>query len=767
MQEIIELSDSNDYSSDDKNLNRNTKHSINSIEIIDLSIASQVDRAKQDESKTGIISEIIEDSEVYLSTPTNSRVKPHNIINAQLSFDNNNSIEISAPLIHDDISTSKTAPSGNITIRSDPISAKASQRKETPRGLLDNIIDNDISSDKTFNDTSGINRTFDFKTAASRCSPGELDKKVVTARNIGGATSISPLKESTSPPPNIFQSSPSHTIESPPSHNVQSSSNLLDSLSNTMDSLSHVIGSQPNIIKSQSQTSSRNHSPTGSSINQKPVEQSDIEDDHSLILRPKSYDKNLNKISNKKTVKPYISSFSIPPSDVNMNKSTNKKLRVKKIISGGKVLTEDVELDLPMFLDESGSDFDLDGSSPLKKKQKRSKTVHTTASIITDNIVLPLARSKTVEGPRNLHREYTLDESANLKAEYARLSKYIINAKSFTDEESKQMIKTCLQGNKEAFKKVNQICKDNQKIREQIIIELPNSLVKILEKTQHDYKSLLEPATIQVSYNEDLPMIRFLRRVDSVYDFNHDYYYPCDNKIMEENEVLLYYDAKTFFQQYAKDKRLLYKSIGQLTKRNKYVILVLYDLQKLKKTIELIEDNRYKERVTERLSGSQNGSPSKNGSRAKKSNLLEIADLDMKVFDIEQRIRFIDREWKIKIHTVNSHLEFLHSLPNLVTLIAKKRMDAALRFMKYAHINVRSGTDKTDILKKMLHEIGRIPELKTRGISKQYPDLQQLFQDFSTGQLQSGLDGRHLMSEKMEKRLHKLFTSRDPNEVIE
>ena len=154
MQEIIELSDSNEYSSDDKNVNKNTKYSNNSIEIIDLSMAEHVDHTGQDQSKNVIMPEIIEDSEVYLSTPTNSHVKPHGINKASLDFDNNNSIEISAPLIHDDITTSNTAPSGDITIRSELVSTQTSQRKESHRGLLDNIIDNDLSSDKSLNDTS-------------------------------------------------------------------------------------------------------------------------------------------------------------------------------------------------------------------------------------------------------------------------------------------------------------------------------------------------------------------------------------------------------------------------------------------------------------------------------------------------------------------------------------------------------------------------------------------------------------------------------------
>ena len=251
-------------------------------------------------------------------------------------------------------------------------------------------------------------------------------------------------------------------------------------------------------------------------------------------------------------------------------------------------------------------------------------------------------------------------------------------------------------------------------------------------------------------------------RCDSVYDFSHDYYYPCAPKIIEENICLLYFDAQDFFQRYTNDKKELYKMTRSFSKRNKYVILVLSELNKLKKAIDNLEDKRYKERVNERLSGS----PSKTQSKKAQTKMDEIRNLNMNKDDLEKRIRFIDREWKVKIHTVNSYTEFIHSLPNLVSIIGKQRMDPAIRFMKYAHLNVKSGQDKKDILKKVFREIGKIPDLKANSILQAYPTFQTLLEDFENGQLKSGFDGRHLMTEMMEKKLHKLFTCKNPNEAL-
>ncbi|KAK5782277.1 Mms4p PWA37_005274 [Arxiozyma heterogenica] len=777
MQEVIELSDSITNSGIlNNNEDQIDRKQDDHIEIIDLSITDYVT------PKAKSISSTVEFGDPLPSSPTTCHVNlvgnastsidessyyyfNSNNINKNHNINDNNSIELSAPLIYDvneeitDNSECQNIKRSLIELNAtfDNIPEDSSNKDIEPNKIfLDNIV-NDNNNDSISDSDLSFNKP--LKNRSYNESTGTL--KDNNFRPIDIESGSQKIEESFHLLPTGIDKMNAHivlqeeqtNIERQPTNN--SKSTLPDTISNCK--------SQEQIIRNekiQSKTIT-----IYDNVISKPI------DDTMNVNSNRSDSKKLNDSQN--TNNTIINCLPISKTSTVTKNITGNSVRIRKILSKGKPLTEDVALDIPMFLNDSDSDSsNYNLSSPPKKKLKRRRSIQNlTTNTDLDNIILPLSRAKTMDSRllSSFNHDGIDNFYNNLKTEFEKLSQYILNGKKFTDIESKEMIQKSFRDNKDSFKKVNQLCKDNQKIREQIIVEISNSLFTIFKKEEPHLIELVQPATLQKSYDDELPLIRFLRRVDSVYDFNHDYYYPCETQIMEESEVLLYYDAKTFFQQYSRDKRILYKYIRKLVKRNKYVILILYDLNKLKKAIELIEDYRYKERVNQRLSTTtiNNNFNQKNNTRLKNDIMNEIDNLGMQVFDIEQRIRFIDRHWGIKIHTVNSHQDFLQSLSNLITIIAKKRMDPALRFMKYAHINVRSGSDKTDILKKTLHEIGRIPDMKTRSITKQYPNLQELFQDFSIGQLQSGLDGRYLMTEKMEARLCKLFTCRNPDEVID
>ena len=349
----------------------------------------------------------------------------------------------------------------------------------------------------------------------------------------------------------------------------------------------------------------------------------------------------------------------------------------------------------------------------------------------------------------------------NTAREVSQLESYIVYGQYFSREESKHKIRHLSKENKNAFKRVNQIYRDNVKARSEVIIEFSPSLFKLFQKVEGNLQQQIAPAVIQSSYDDSIPLLRFLRKCDSIYDFNNDFYYPCNHKIVEENVLILYYDAQEFFEQYTSQKKDLYGKIRFFSKNGKHVVLVLSDLNKLKRAIFQIENENYKARVQQRLSGSEETS------RPKSKKSSQVGELGIKKFDLEQRLRFIDREWHVKIHTVNSHMEFVNSLPNLVSLIGKQRMDPAIRYMKYAHLNVKSAQDSTETLKKTFHQIGRMSELKAKNAVSLYPSFQSLFEDMQKGRLQSDNEGKYLMTEAVERRLYKLFTSTDPNDAIE
>ncbi|GAV53390.1 hypothetical protein ZYGR_0AI06740 [Zygosaccharomyces rouxii] len=348
----------------------------------------------------------------------------------------------------------------------------------------------------------------------------------------------------------------------------------------------------------------------------------------------------------------------------------------------------------------------------------------------------------------------------NRELEKSMLHQYILRGKYYTQQESESLLRYWLKEDKERLKQANQIYRSNENARSPIIVEMTSGLLELFQQTTKEIESLISPATLQIGYDKSLPRIRFLRRLTSIYDFNHDIYYPSELRIMEENVNILFYDAQQFFELYRSEKRKLFDVIQLFVKDNKYLIVILSDLNRFKRSVESLEETKYKAKVQEQLTGSQFAA-----TQGKK--MEDIEKLKMKSFDLEQRLRHIDRLWNVKLHVVNSTMEFISTLPNLVSIVGRQRMDPAIRFMRYSHIHVRSSKDRTDALKKTLHHINKMPELKCNSVTNAYPDFQSLFHDFQKGQLKSGLDGKHLMTEAMESRLYKLFTCQNPNETIQ
>lgn len=344
--------------------------------------------------------------------------------------------------------------------------------------------------------------------------------------------------------------------------------------------------------------------------------------------------------------------------------------------------------------------------------------------------------------------------------ERQRLKQYITNIQDITETESQELYNKLIHTEKGLFNAVNQTPRDNFKAREDIIVDFSPSLLSFLDKQTEILKSILAPATIQKSIHDELPRIRFFRKCHSFYDLQHDFFFPSNYKIVEENTTILYFDSKEFFVKYKEDKRSLFEKLKEIERDNYEIILVLYDLAKFKRELEKIEETKYRSRVQSQIYDSQQ-------SIQQNKVTTPQSDYGLKKFDVEQRLRYINREWGLKIHIVNSHNDFVHSLPNLCSIIGKQRMDPAIRYMRYAHLNVKSASDRKDTLKKTINEIGKVPDIKASAISDIYSSFQSLLHDFEAGSLKASSDGNYLMSEALEKRLHKIFTSTDPNEAVD
>ncbi|CCH59093.1 hypothetical protein TBLA_0B02510 [Henningerozyma blattae CBS 6284] len=414
-----------------------------------------------------------------------------------------------------------------------------------------------------------------------------------------------------------------------------------------------------------------------------------------------------------------------------------------------------VELNLSKFLDEIE---DISYSSNLN-----SNATSPTRDFDDDKTNTPDCTNHNMFQPNT---EHSSKENLFHGFSWASLESYIINGKYLSKEKSTDLIRRHTQTNNQLFKQVNQIYRDNTVARSSLVVRIPKLLYDHFTKDNTNaIDTLLEPAKLEINYStsNNTPSIEIFRKCDSVYDFNSDVYFPSEETIIEESIVVLYYSAQDFFRQYKESKKTILNEIKKLQNHKKFIILVLCDISKLRRDLESIENRIYREKVNNQLSNNTNSASQKKLSK----NLERVSQLGLASNNLKEILRSIDRLWNVKLFTVNSDNEFINLLPNLLSLIGKQRKDPSIRFMKYAYMKVKSGKNKTDTLKKALHEVGRIPELKALNITSIYPSFQSLYHDFSMGKLKAGKDGKYLLAENVEKRLYKLFTCKDPTATID
>lgn len=366
----------------------------------------------------------------------------------------------------------------------------------------------------------------------------------------------------------------------------------------------------------------------------------------------------------------------------------------------------------------------------------------------------------SIDGPTNsTQEEAPADNGSEFKSI---LESYITNGKYLSKQESDEMIQFHINNNNALFKQANNVLRDNVKAREEIIVKIAGSLAEIFKPNMDNLKTILQPAKIEVEDNENVPIIRFFRNCNSLYDYNNDIYFPIKNKLVEESTVVIYINATEFFIKYQNSRKQLQEVIMKLKKEKKFIILVLSHVSKLKRDLETIENKKFRDKVNSQLHGQSKN----NNSKSLSSKLEEVKKTGLKANNLREVLRNINIGWKIRVFTVNSDLEFLGYLPNLVSLVGKQRKDTTIRFMKYAHMKVKSGQNKTDILKKTLQEVGKVPELKANSMTSIYPNFQTILTDFSDNKLKAGDDGRYLLSESLEKKIYKLFMCKDPNATL-
>lgn len=340
---------------------------------------------------------------------------------------------------------------------------------------------------------------------------------------------------------------------------------------------------------------------------------------------------------------------------------------------------------------------------------------------------------------------------------------HVVNGKYFTKEEFNSMLQVCINDSrfKKKYNDVNKITKDKDKLAQEMVLDINETIINYFDQIGIDLDKELFPTSI-IKNSDNIPIIKFKRKCNSIYDYNHDIFFPCDEILAEESLCILFYQAIDFFYLYRSQKRSLWRELKRLKQSGKKVIIILDGYLTLEKDLTNLENKKYREKVHLNINGITKSSYCRK--HTEKDERLEA--LGMKTKDLDRRVNEILIYTEADIFPVNNSSEFFDWLNNLIWVLGKRRYDLMAKNKEWAHIDVKIGKTRTEVLSKCLQQLKSVTQIKAERVTHIYNSFQKMFEDFQKGYLLSGKDGNPLMTKTIEKAMHALLTSDDPDEKI-
>ncbi|CDO94698.1 unnamed protein product [Kluyveromyces dobzhanskii CBS 2104] len=359
-----------------------------------------------------------------------------------------------------------------------------------------------------------------------------------------------------------------------------------------------------------------------------------------------------------------------------------------------------------------------------------------------------------------------LRQPGHMEDEKVEEMKPIVNSRPFTDQDYLQMVKKSLgtPAMKKLYNECNKVTRTEENIYNEMILTINTKVMELMQSKHISFEEELKPLTIIHNYDE-YPIIRFKRRCTSVYDQTHGIFYPCDEVIADESICVLVYEALPFFHRYRTDKKGLWDEIRQFSKHGMKVIVVIYGLNSLRKKLCNMENKQHENRVLEQLPGSA-FSQSQSKTKRKSTQETKMRELNMKSKNLERILNEVTIYANVDVFPIENLNEFSHWMKNLVWVVGKMRYDVTVKYKEWSHLNVKSGKSPTDVLFNFLQQIAHVNEPKAKRVVTHYKSFQSLMSDMNAGYVAQGNDNKPLMLKSLERALHTLYTSDDPNELI-
>ncbi|KAL6942134.1 hypothetical protein ACO0QE_003300 [Hanseniaspora vineae] len=339
-----------------------------------------------------------------------------------------------------------------------------------------------------------------------------------------------------------------------------------------------------------------------------------------------------------------------------------------------------------------------------------------------------------------------------------RTFKYITNAKNFTEQEFQGMLHYFNKSSalKKSLTEANKVHRTTEELCLEIVMDFHPGVYNMIKE---EGVVLEDELMCNVSKTNKFieSSVCFMRKVRSIYDIDHDIFFPCSEKLVEEPSIMMFYNSYDFFLALQENRSELLYTLEKLKHKYMRVIVVLNNFQKLETALKRLYNGKYISEVRNSLvPGEQRKKTSKKSE--------ELEKLKFKAEDLHVEITEVAVLCGVHVFPMANAANFVEWSKNILLNVSRSRYETLLRNIECSHLHVKSGQTPLEVFEKSLEQFNMITKAKSQRVSSEYPSFQSFFQDISN--ISKGPDGKNLIPPSSLEAIQILFSSDDPKQFI-
>ncbi|KAG7845433.1 hypothetical protein KL941_003279 [Ogataea angusta] len=298
------------------------------------------------------------------------------------------------------------------------------------------------------------------------------------------------------------------------------------------------------------------------------------------------------------------------------------------------------------------------------------------------------------------------------------------------------------------LKQVNKMQRTKDELLAEMSVEIETRLHAKLAEINADFDSFLAPIKVDTA-SLYLPLIQFKRQVEAVYHERKGTYVPVDKYMKTEATVVLHYDAAELVDKIRDDTlRTIILKVKRM-RQDANVVLMINGYEQHLQTLRAQHNRAFVSQVMRKMGND------------KTQRVLGPANSALSAETVRKKLVELEVFFGVHIFPIKGLRELVDWIRSFSYTMAQKSYDPHERNPELANIgNIRCGQTPEECYQESLKQFKYLVTSSARTLAKQYPTLVRLAE-----KLQTRVPA--LIRTDVEQNLRKVFTSTNPNELLD